>query len=127
SRPGVRSDVRAGSRPARRSDRYHRRRPEPRAAVHAGGSRRAMTIVGARGLFAKARRQIDGPHEALLIARMVSGDWVFRVLKHSVPLPRLVRLARWRVRVRSVSADQFEQIVTLARWASRPLRRSNRG
>jgi hypothetical protein len=83
--------------------------------------------VAARARFAKARLHIDSPRHALLFARMVSWACVFRVLKRSIPLPRLVRLARWRGHVRSLSNDQRERIVVLARWASRPMRSSSRG
>jgi Transglutaminase-like superfamily len=86
-----------------------------------------MTAVAARVRFAKARQQIDSPQQALLFARMVSWAWLFRVLKRSIALPRLVRLARWRGHVRSLSNDQRERVVILARWASRPVRSSSRG
>jgi hypothetical protein len=46
---------------------------------------------------------------------------VLRVLKHRLPLPRLVRLARWNGPIRSLSIEQQEKVVTLARWACRPM------
>jgi hypothetical protein len=80
-----------------------------------------MTVVAARTLFTKARRQITGPGEVLLIARMLGWACALRVLKHTMPLPRLVRLARWSGRVRGRSTDYEEKVVTLARWACRPM------
>jgi hypothetical protein len=86
-----------------------------------------VTVMAARARFARARQQIDSPRHALLFARMVSWAYVFRVLKRSIPLPRLVQLARWRGHVGSPSVDQRERVVVLARWASRPMRSSSRG
>jgi hypothetical protein len=82
-----------------------------------------MTATAARALFARARTQIERPRDVLLILRMLCWGVALRILKHNVTLPRLVRLARWRKDHRHDPGgpDDREKIVTLARWACRPM------
>ena len=81
----------------------------------------AMRTIAARTRLSRARREFDSPRDVWLIARMLGWACVLRVLKHQVPLPRLVHLARWNGPVRPLSIDQQEKVVTLARWACRPM------
>jgi Transglutaminase-like superfamily len=70
-----------------------------------------------RSTVAKLHGQIATPSDARLAVRIALWTGALRVLKHVVPLPALVRLVRrrptrdWRWRE--------EQVLVLARWASR--------
>ena len=48
----------------------------------------------ARGWMAKARTQVSTPADIWLLARMAACCVTLRLLKHVVPLPRLVLLVR---------------------------------
>src|SRR5262245_62814127 len=88
-----------------------------------------MSATATRTLYAKARTRIERPRDLLLILRMLGWGLALRALKHGVPLPTLVRLARWRqpVRADAHTRDEHEKVVTLARWACRPMPWSDRG
>jgi transglutaminase superfamily protein len=89
-----------------------------------------MSATAARALLTRARTQIERPRDLLLIVRMLCWGVALRVLKHSVALPTLVRLARWKRQVDPHDTrvhSQQEKIVTLARWACRPMPWSDRG
>ena len=88
-----------------------------------------MSATAARALFARVRTQIERPRDLLLITRMLCWGVALRMLKHTVALPKLVRLARWRKHNRHdpCRRDEQEKIVTLARWACRPMPWSDRG
>src|SRR5262245_21348590 len=88
-----------------------------------------MSAAAARALFARARTQIERPRDLLLIVLMLCWGVAFRSLKHHVTLPKLVRLAGWRKPNRRdpCRRDEQEKIVTLARWACRPMPWSDRG
>jgi hypothetical protein len=88
-----------------------------------------MSATAARALFARARTQIERPRDLTLIVRMLSWGVTLRMLKHTVALPKLVRLARWRKDDRHdpCGRDEQEKVVTLARWACRPMPWSDRG
>jgi hypothetical protein len=85
-----------------------------------------MSTIAARALLAKVSRRIEGPLDLLLVIRMLGWACAVRMLKHRVPLPRLVRLARWDGPILARPNGQ-EKVVTLARWASRAMQWSSRG
>jgi hypothetical protein len=93
--------------------------------------------------LAKARRQVRGPADVLLLARMTAWCVALRALKHVVPLATLVRMAHPRRTQRTKIApgtrnhgkgagqapgtkDQ-EPVVVLSRWVARFTRLSARG
>lgn len=86
-----------------------------------------MSVVAARALLVRARRELDGPGDVFLMARMVGWALAVRVLKHGVSLPQLVRLACWVGPVVPPSSKREEKVVTIARWACRVTRWSSGG
>src|SRR5678816_3829901 len=78
-----------------------------------------MATTVARGWIARARTEVTGLREVALVVRMSMWCGALRLLKHVVPLARLVALVRREPdglpRIRREEA----RIVTLARWTSR--------
>ncbi|MGC4081797.1 MAG: lasso peptide biosynthesis B2 protein [Vicinamibacterales bacterium] len=72
-----------------------------------------------QGWLAKARREITSVRDGWLAVRIAAWCCVLRVLKHVMPLPRLVTLVRKSGSARQRDARQEQRIVTLARWGSR--------
>jgi Transglutaminase-like superfamily len=86
-----------------------------------------MAAATAHTFVMKARRELERPADLFLLARMVGWACALRLLKHSVSLPRLVRLTRWAGPAEPRSRGRGERVVTLARWACRASRWSSRG
>jgi len=80
----------------------------------------------ARGWMAKARTQVSTPADVWLLARMAAWSVTLRLLKHVVPLPRLVLLVRRESRGRRDTAAE-QKVVVLARWTGRFTRWSAQG
>ena len=80
----------------------------------------------ASGWMAKARTQVSTPADVWLLARMTAWCVTLRLLKHAVPLPRLVLMVRQEPRgIRDTAAEQ--KVVVLARWTCRFTRWSAQG
>ena len=70
---------------------------------------------------------IHSPADLWLAARMAAWAAVLPALKHTVPLPRLVKLVRATPRRSSRKPDVEQRIVALAWWLHAPLALLDRG
>jgi hypothetical protein len=86
-----------------------------------------MATNVARGWIARARTEVSGPREAALAVRMSMWCVALRILKHVLPLPRLVALVRREPGVLPRVRREEARIVTLARWTSRAVQWSPHG
>jgi hypothetical protein len=78
-----------------------------------------MATNAARGWIARARTEVTGPREIALVVRMSLWSCAIRLLKHVLPLSRLVDLVRREPNGRTRSRREEKRVVTLARWTSR--------